>query len=140
MGSRRRLFLASLAAAAQPAIQPEVFMKSPGKGTAIMGIAYYTKPAGIELVSLEQRWSRSDTIDTVFRRTSKDNGRTWSGPVESKTGEKRPNGSWRKHPRAGLLIARAALERRESRGGHHRSAIIRKRPPMLCTHGLVRAT
>ena len=95
----RRHFLASLAAAAQPA----VFMKSPGKGTAIMGIAYYAKPTGLEMVSLEQRWSRSDTIDTVFRRTSKDNGATWSAPVESKTGEKRANGTWRKHPRAGYV-------------------------------------
>ena len=95
----RRYFLASLAAAAQPV----VFQKSPGKGTAIMGIAYYSKPTGLDMVSLEQRWSRSDTIDTVFRRTSSDNGRTWSAPVESKTGEKRPNGTWRKHPRAGYV-------------------------------------
>lgn len=101
---RRRLFLASLAAAAQPAaIKREVFLKSPGKGTAVMGIAYYTKPTGLDMVSLEQRWSRSDTIDTVFRRTSTDNGRTWSAPVESKTGEKRPNGTWRRHPRAGYV-------------------------------------
>jgi hypothetical protein len=95
----RRTFLASLAAAGQPA----VFLKSPGKGTAIMGIAYYAKPTGVEMISLEQRWSRSDTIDTVFRRTSKDNGRTWSAPVEEKTGEKRATGTWRKHPRAGYV-------------------------------------
>jgi len=101
---RRRLFLGSLAAAAQPpSIPREVFMKSPGKGTAIMGIAYYAKAKGLDMISLEQRWSRSDTIDTVFRRTSSDNGRTWSTPVESKTGEKRPNGTWRKHPRAGYI-------------------------------------
>lgn len=104
---RRRLFLASLSAAAQPpAIRREVFMKSPGKGTAIMGIAYYAKASGLDMVSLEQRWSRSDTIDTVFRRVSTDNGRTWSAPVESKTGEKRPNGTWRKHPRAGFVDPR----------------------------------
>lgn len=66
-----------------------------------MGVAYYSKPTGVDMVSLEQRWSRSDTIDTVFRRTSKDNGRTWSTPVESKTGEKRAGGMWRRHPRAG---------------------------------------
>ena len=98
---RRRLFLASLAASAQPAIRPEVFLKSPGKGTAVMAIAYYAKAKGLDMVSLEQRWSRSDTIDTVFRRTSSDNGRSWSAPVEFKTGEKRPTGTWRKHPRAG---------------------------------------
>ncbi|MFN0106146.1 MAG: sialidase family protein [Bryobacteraceae bacterium] len=99
----RRLFLGSLTAAAQPSIRREVFMKSPGKGTAIMGIAYYTRPAGPEMVSLEQRWSRSDTIDTIFKRASKDNGRTWSAPVESKTGEKRATGTWRRHPRAGYV-------------------------------------
>ena len=100
---RRRLFLASLSAAAQPSAPREVFLKSPGKGTAIMAVAYYSKAKGLDMVSLEQRWSRSDTIDTVFRRTSKDNGRTWSAPVESKTGEKRPNGTWRRHPRAGYI-------------------------------------
>jgi hypothetical protein len=98
---RRRSFLASLAASAQPAIRPSLFLPSPGKGTAVMAIAYYAKTKGLDMVSLEQRWSRSDTIDTVFRRTSSDNGRSWSAPVESKTGEKRPNGTWRKHPRAG---------------------------------------
>lgn len=103
---RRRHFLGTLAVAgshAQPAVRREVLMKSPGKGTAIMGIAYYAKSSGLDMISLEQRWSRSDTIDTVFRRTSSDNGRTWSTPVESKTGEKRPNGTWRKHPRAGYI-------------------------------------
>lgn len=99
---RRRHFLASLAAG-QPGIQREVLMKSPGKGTAVMAFAYYTGHRGFDMVSLEQRWSRSDTIDTVFRRTSQDNGRTWSTPIESKTGEKRPNGTWRKHPRAGYV-------------------------------------
>lgn len=72
-----------------------------------MGVAYYSKPSGVEMISLEQRWSRSDTIDVVFRRTSKDNGRTWSAPVESKTGEKRPDGMWRRHSRAGYADPRS---------------------------------
>jgi hypothetical protein len=105
---QRRLFLASLACVAAPeGVRREVFLPSPGKGTAIMGLAYYAKASGLQMVSLEQRWSRSDTIDTVFRRTSADNGRTWSAPVESKTGEKRPGGgTWRKHPRAGFVDPR----------------------------------
>lgn len=72
-----------------------------------MGIGYYARSTGLDMVSLEQRWSRSDTIDTVFRRTSTDNGRTWSAPTEIRTGEKRPNGTWRKHPRAGYADPRS---------------------------------
>ncbi len=99
---RRTFLLSSLAAAGQPA----VFVPSPGKGKAVMAVAYYSRAKGGEMVSLEQRWSRSDTIDTVYRRTSGDNGRTWSAPVESKTGEKRAGGTWRKHPRAGYVDRR----------------------------------
>jgi hypothetical protein len=68
-----------------------------------MASAFYTKPTGGDMLSIEQRWSRSDTIDASYLRTSRDNGRTWSAPQMSPTGEKRPNGMWRKHPRAGFI-------------------------------------
>src|SRR5262245_66189334 len=53
-------------------------------------------------MSIEQRWSRSDTIDVAYYRRSQDNGRTWTDPVRKVTGEKRPGGMWRLHPRGGF--------------------------------------
>ena len=57
------------------------------------------------MVSIEQRWSRSDTIDVAYYRHSSDHGRTWSEPVEHKTGERRPEGMLRRHPRGGSVDA-----------------------------------
>jgi hypothetical protein len=101
---RRRNFLASLAlpaAAQQRPIQTSLLFPSPGKGSAVMAVAYYAKPKGLDMISLEQRWSRSDTIDVIFRRSSKDNGRTWSSPAVVVTGEKAAQGKLRRHYRAG---------------------------------------
>ncbi len=105
---RRRFLALGIAGAASargatPAIRREVFLRSPGKGTAVMAYAYYTQPKGGEMMSIEQRWSRSDTIDVAYHRRSTDNGRTWSGPTEMATGEKRAGGTWRKHPRGGWV-------------------------------------
>lgn len=55
------------------------------------------------MASLEQRWSRSDTIDVSYYRESKDFGKTWSAPAERPTGEKRPDGMLRRHPRLGFV-------------------------------------
>jgi hypothetical protein len=52
------------------------------------------------MLSIEHRMTRSDTIDSAYYRTSNDNGRTWSAPVAHNTGERRPVGMWRKHPRS----------------------------------------
>ena len=81
----------------------EVFVKSPGKGTAVMAFAYYTRSKGTEMISIEQRWSRSDTIDVAYYRYSKDNGHTWTDAEKRITGEKRPGGMWRLHPRGGFV-------------------------------------
>ena len=77
-----------------------------------MAYAYYTRPTGGDMLSIEQRWSRSDTIDVAYRRLSRDHGRTWSTPVESRTGERRPGGMLRRHPRGVWVdpVSRHALE------------------------------
>lgn len=93
--------------AAEKTVRREVFLRSPGKGTAIMASAFYSKAKGTDMISIEQRWSRSDTIDISYYRTSKDNGKTWSEPRAVPTGEKRAAGMWRKHPRAGYVDARS---------------------------------
>jgi len=93
----RRAVLAGAGAMASPA--REVFLRSPGKGTAVMCSAYYTQRTGVSMVSIEQRISRSDTIDAAYYRHSSDNGATWSEPTRRVCGEKRPEGMWRLHPR-----------------------------------------
>lgn len=54
---------------------------------------------GRRMLSIEQRWSRSDTIDVAYRRISEDFGATWSPPEEYRTGERRADGMLRRHPR-----------------------------------------
>ena len=113
--SRRRFIRAAAlggglgAAAAQQTLRREVFLRSPGKGTAVMAYAYYTRPSGGDMLSIEQKWSRSDTIDVAYLRSSSDYGRSWSAPVEMPTGEKRPGGTWRKHPRGGWVDPASGL-------------------------------
>jgi hypothetical protein len=101
-----KLFSAVPAAAWQkerPGIRREVFLRSPGKGTAVMAYAFYTQPRGGRMISVETRWSRSDTIDIAYMRRSEDYGRTWTEPVARVTGEKRPDGMLRRHLRAGFV-------------------------------------
>jgi hypothetical protein len=68
-----------------------------------MAFAYYTRPRGGDMMSIEQRWSRSDTVDVAYYRYSTDYGRSWGAPVKVATGEKRPGGMWWKHPRGGWV-------------------------------------
>ncbi len=102
----RRAFLAATAASARgetSGIRRELFLASPGGGVAVMAYAFYTRPRGGEMNSIEQRWSRSDTIDVAYWRRSRDHGRTWSVPVERPTGERCPEGMLRRHPRCGFV-------------------------------------
>ncbi len=102
----RRGFLGAAAAAgfARAAdIRREVFLKSPKKGVAVMAYAYYSRASGVELTSVESRWTRSDTVDVAYVRQSKDNGKTWGPAVERSTGEKRPNGMLRRHLHPGWV-------------------------------------
>jgi hypothetical protein len=68
-----------------------------------MAYAFYTRPQGGDMLSIEERWSRSDTVDVAYIRHSRDHGRTWDSPIEMRTGERRPEGMLRRHPRAGFV-------------------------------------
>lgn len=68
-----------------------------------MAYAYYTEARGGRMRSIEQHWSRSDTVDRAYYRESGDYGRTWSAPVEHSTREERPDGTLRRHPRGGWI-------------------------------------
>lgn len=89
--------------AAGASVSREVFLKSPVEGTAVMAAAWYTRAKGGSMLSVETRYSRSDTVDVAYYRTSQDHGRTWSGPTEQRTSERRPEGMLRRHPRTGTV-------------------------------------
>lgn len=103
--SRRTLLSAALVRGGNP-VRSQVFARSPGPGVAMMAYAFYTRPRGGEMLSVEERWSRSDTVDVAYIRRSTDFGRTWSEPVPRPTGERRDGGMWRRHPRSGIADAR----------------------------------
>ena len=69
----------------------------------MLAFAFYTKSRGGDMLSIEERWSRSDTVDIAYIRRSHDYGRTWSAPTEMRTGERRPDGMLRRQPRAGFV-------------------------------------
>ena len=103
MLARRTLLLAAPRALAAPAVRREVFIASPAEGVAVMAFAFYTKSKGGDMISIEERWSRSDTIDIAYVRRSKNHGESWSAPTEMRTGERRPEGMLRRHPHAGFV-------------------------------------
>ncbi|HEY3839063.1 MAG TPA: sialidase family protein [Bryobacteraceae bacterium] len=103
--TRRTFIAASTAAAAQspPSVRRDLFLPSPGPGIAVLAQAYYTASTGGAMLSIEHRMSRSDTVDVAYYRTSADHGATWTPPVQQLTGERRPEGMWRRHPRGGFV-------------------------------------
>lgn len=98
--TRRSFLFAPAAMGASRAIRRELVRKSPRKGVAVRVIATYTRPRGLELLSIEGHESRSDLLDVVFCRRSPDNGRTWSEPETRATQERREGGTLRRfyHP------------------------------------------
>jgi hypothetical protein len=99
--SRRSLLFAPAACAqSRDRVHREVFLPSPAPGTAVLADAWYTQPRGGDMLSIEHRMTRSDTVDAAYYRRSPDHGRTWSAPVPRLTGERRPTGMYRRVPRA----------------------------------------
>jgi hypothetical protein len=101
--TRREFLGAATALAAPPSVRREVFLRSPGKGTAVMAHAVYSAARGGDMLSFETRMSRSDTADVVFVRRSPDHGRTWGPPEERPTREARPDGTLRRHMGGGWV-------------------------------------
>ncbi|MCX6623786.1 MAG: hypothetical protein NTY38_22530 [Acidobacteria bacterium] len=98
----RRTFLGTSAAAAFASgggIRREVVRSAPAPGTAVMEYAYYTRPRGGDMLSIETRWSRSDTVDAAYYRFSTDHGRTWTAPESRRVNERRTGGMWRQAAR-----------------------------------------
>ena len=103
---------AGFPSAPAPEIRREIFIRSPKPGTAaFLSATYYTKPQGLDLISMHGLISRSDTVDAAYFRRSSDNGRTWSEPEEIRTSERRPDGMFRRvilggsvDPRTGRFV------------------------------------
>lgn len=84
-------------------VKTSIFVESPKAGTAVTGGSYYTKPQGVDMMSLHTYSSRSDILSHEFYRFSSDNGKTWSEPTLIPAGEETPNGTRRRHARGGYL-------------------------------------
>ncbi len=108
--SRRNVLVAPFSLQAETGIKRTLHRASPGPGVAVWSFAYYTEAKGGRLRSIEQRLTRSDTIDAAYLRDSADNGRAWSESVRVVTGERRVGGMWRKHLRAGIVHEGRLLE------------------------------
>jgi hypothetical protein len=104
--TRRTFLAASAATRTHDAVTREVFLRSPAAGTAVIAQAYYTRASGGAMLSIEQRLSRSDTVDVAYYRDSKNYGARWSATREQRTGEPRPEGMLRRHPRCCYLDRR----------------------------------
>ncbi|MBN1588965.1 MAG: exo-alpha-sialidase [Pirellulales bacterium] len=75
--------LTARAWAATPARRPklisrEVFLKSPAPKTSVAASTFYVRGTGLDKLCVATTGTRSDTADTLRRRFSADNGRTWS--------------------------------------------------------------
>src|SRR4051794_6746546 len=101
--ARRTVLLAAPRALTATRVRREVFIASPADGVAVMAFAFYTKSKGGDMISVEERWSRSDTVDIAYVRRSTDHGNTWSAPTDMRTGDRRPEGMLRRHPHAGFV-------------------------------------
>lgn len=99
MLTRRSLLHSAAAGLAPTAIQRQLYRRAPAGGAAVMEYAYYTRPRGGAMLSIETHWSRSDTVDSAWYRLSEDYGRTWSDPQPRRVSKRLPTGVWRMAPR-----------------------------------------
>jgi hypothetical protein len=77
------------------------FLATPRPGVRTNARTYYAEHQGRQLISIHTLLSRSDTMDTAFRRISPDNGDTWGPPTTVPTYRATPQGVRRIYPRTG---------------------------------------
>jgi len=83
-------------------IRREIFIPSPHAGASVVAASYYTRPQGLDLISIAEIMQRSDTVEAADFRYSPDNGRTWAAGEEFPTVGVRPGGRLRRAMRAAL--------------------------------------
>ena len=84
-------------------VSREVFMPSPNAGSGTQATSYYTRNAGLSLISFHHYISRSDIFDDGCLRASDDNGRHWSAPGTWPTKFAHPLGTGRRDIRVGYV-------------------------------------
>ncbi|RKX33767.1 MAG: hypothetical protein DRP71_09385 [Verrucomicrobia bacterium] len=84
-------------------VSTSVFIPSPAEGTHVMGGSYYTRPKGLDLMSVHTLSSRSDILSHEYYRFSEDNGRTWSEAELIPASRETPEGTLQRHNRGGYL-------------------------------------
>ncbi len=94
--------LKAAAAGALGRIRREIFLASPRPGATVYAYTFYTRPKGLELMSVHEIFTRSDTVDIAHVRRSSDNGRTWIDGEDVVTDEKRPQGTLRRAMRGAV--------------------------------------
>jgi hypothetical protein len=80
-------------------VTTEVYVASPGPGTAVLGAAYYTSLQNDSLVGMHYYETKSDIWDILHIRHSADAGQTWSTATEWRTVEPRSDGIHRRYLR-----------------------------------------
>ena len=82
----------------------EIFVKAPRDQVSVGASAFYSRSRGMEMMCVKSTSSRSDTSDTLSRRFSVDNGRTWTEwePISFIT--KTPTGVKRQYAQPGWAV------------------------------------
>jgi len=90
----------------------EIFITSPGPGVRVVARAYYTRPAGLDMICWSLEQTKSDKADVAYQWFSTDNGRTWSAPTRMDTFKPVAGGTHRRgirqvyaDPETGILIS-----------------------------------
>ncbi|MEO2048250.1 MAG: sialidase family protein [Pirellulales bacterium] len=76
-------------------IDKSLFVPTTGPGVRINGYAYYTRSAGVEMISRYSEQTQSDKADVAYQRHSNDNGHSWSNAVSQITHVHQPQGTIR---------------------------------------------
>ena len=88
---------------ARNGIGREIFIPAPHPGAALLASSFYTRPTGLDLLSIQEILTRSDTVDVADLRYSNDNGRTWTKGEQFPTFGIRPTGKLRRGMRACIV-------------------------------------
>ena len=81
----------------------DVFVETRGQGKRTDAQAFYTRSTGVEKLRYVGTTMRSDTLDTMERYFSSDNGRTWSGPEQIAFITSTPEGIRREYAQPGFV-------------------------------------
>ena len=77
-------------------VSRQTIVPSPAPGVGVYEGSFYARHEGLDLISVAQYTTRSDTVDGGIRRYSSDIGRSWSEPEKVVTGAIQYGGTMRR--------------------------------------------